>query len=109
MSWSPDGSELLFIFTGKIYFTGEIYAVGLDGSGLRRLDIAGRPGQAAWSPDGSRIAIYHPSDYYDESGQVLTITRDGTDVRILAEGDSNGGFRSHPGIRSPWGWRSGRR
>ena len=92
MSWSPDGSELLFIFTGKIYFTGEIYTVGPDGSGLRRLDIAGRPGQAAWSPDGSRVAIYYPSNYSYESGQVLTIARDGTDLRILAEEDSNGRF-----------------
>ena len=99
MSWSPDGSELLFIFTGKIYFTGEIYTVGPDGSGLRRLDIAGRPGQAAWSPDGSRVAIYYPSNYNYESGQVLTIASDGTDLRILAEEDSNGRFHMATEVR----------
>ena len=73
--WSPDGSELLFLSDGA-------YLVRQDGSDLRLLPAVGT--RAAWSPDGSRIAIYEP-------GYALyTMSRDGTDLRVLAEADRNG-------------------
>ncbi len=103
VSWSPDRSEILFVSDG-------IYTVGLDGKGLLGLDVAGRPGRAAWSPDGSRVAIYYPSTIYYPgkfypprvySGnlrykgvRLLTVARDGTDLRVLVEEDSEGGFHA---------------
>ena len=84
VSWSPRGSELLFI-------SEHTYLVDSDGNDPRRLkgipaDYDGvRP--AAWSPDGSRIAIYNP-----ESG-LITISPDGTDLRVLLEVDADGEFR----------------
>ena len=93
VSWSPDGTELLFVSSEGIY------VLGLDGGGLRRLALP-RPGtqtwtdgpdntQAVWSPDGSRIAIYFPSLLFPNR-LILTMTRDGKDVRVLARGDEEG-------------------
>ena len=73
--WSPDGSELIFLSDGA-------YLVRQDSSDLRLLPAVGT--RAAWSPDGSRIAIYDP-------GYALySMSRDGTDLRVLVEKDANG-------------------
>jgi dipeptidyl aminopeptidase/acylaminoacyl peptidase len=49
ISWSPDGSKLLYTTKG-----GSLTAIGADGKGSRQL----APGAdaASWSPDGTRIA-----------------------------------------------------
>ena len=99
VSWSPDGSELLFVAQG-------VYIVAADGSGLRTLteprpmsmcpDYAW-PALAAWSPDGSRVAVYYPEgpEPFDEYGHpgselLLTIAPDGTDPHILVVGNDEG-------------------
>ncbi len=55
-SWSPDGEQLVFVgFDGG---QSDLFVVGRDGSGLRRLTndrYAARDPQ--WSPDGRRIAF----------------------------------------------------
>ena len=96
VSWSPDGSEILFV-------TDQVYVVGADGSGLRSLssslpgatvifhndgsrEVVGRIA-AAWSPDGSRVAAYYPRTYYFSKVArplLVTVSRDGTDLRALA-------------------------
>ena len=77
--WSPDGAELLLMAEG------EIFLVKPDGSGLRRL---GPPNPrfrgvvaVAWSADGARIAARLGGPR--EPTIVLTMARDGTDVRVL--------------------------
>ena len=81
VSWSPDGSRILLI-------ADHTYLIRPDGSDLRRLnglpsDYDGvRP--AAWSPDGSRIAIYNPNR------GIITVSQDGTDLRVLMEIGANG-------------------
>lgn len=86
--WSPDGSELLFLSDGA-------YLVRQDGSDLRRLPAVGS--RAAWSPDGSRIAVYEPGY------RLYTMSRDGTDLRVLVEKDTNGNLVpvSHTDKESP--------
>ncbi len=100
VSWSPEGSELLFVSSDGTY------VVEVDGDGLRRLSLP-KPAilnrlhravdtQAVWSPDGSRIAIYFPvpvSRSYPEA-LILTMTRDGEDVRMLARADDEGKLRA---------------
>ena len=116
VSWSPDGSEFLFV-------AGGVYIVGADGSGLRRLldqprvwwevrstlVISNHRGRAlaAWSPDGSTVAVYYPEDRVDfdgrdSGGQLFTIARDGTDLRILVgrEEDTGDGARERIGIQA---------
>ena len=72
VSWSPDGSELLII-------AGGIYVLNLEGNGLRPLLTDYGTAQAAWSPDASRIAVYYPGK------DLITISRNGTDLRVVAE------------------------
>ena len=75
MSWSPDGSAILF---GP-------YFIAADGSAVWRLPGPGN--QASWSPDGSRIAIYAGGN----SRVVLyTVAGDGSDGRILVEQAEDG-------------------
>ena len=86
VSWSPDGSEILVA-------SGWLWVVRPDGSGRRVLGSSDPPirfDRAAWSSDGSRIAAYGwtygPSlqaDWY-----VITMARDGTDVRVLVRAQS---------------------
>ena len=81
VSWSPDGSELLFN-------SDRLYVIGSDGSGLRPIGPRSGTIRAAWSPDGSRVAIY----YVDHL--LVTMARDGTDLRLLVGGDAEGRFRA---------------
>jgi TolB protein len=67
-SWSPDGSRLAFVSfadandppceAASCPPSGELYVVGADGSGLRRLTRSRADDEhPSWSPDGSRIAF----------------------------------------------------
>jgi TolB protein len=55
-SWSPDGSRL--VFQSARYGQSELYVIGVDGSGERRLthNLADDT-HPAWSPDGSTIVF----------------------------------------------------
>jgi TolB protein len=65
-----------------------LFAIGPDGSGLRRLTPSGSDiGLFEWAPDGSRIA------YLDRRGALWLVRPDGTGRRLLAA--------SSP-VRFPW-------
>ena len=90
--WSPDGSEILVVSDQRLFF------IQPDGSGLRRLDVAiTSPAwrAAAWSRDGTRIALYDPGSPYPheidrEPPRLYTIARDGSNGRDLIRLDDNG-------------------
>ena len=73
LSWSPDGTEILFVSDG-------VHAIQTDTGHVRTLvDGSMRTTRAAWSPDGQQVAIHHPGY------QILTLARDGSDARIVME------------------------
>ena len=102
VSWSPDGAHILYVCEVGVC------VVDLDGNlvGLTLAELIpdkGRP-YAAWSSDGSRIAVRTPglpfygdhpypaiSPHADGSTAVFTMAFDGTDVQVLVRGGPPGG------------------
>ena len=105
-AWSPDSARLLFI-TREItpnsledsigFVPSRVFTVGLDGGDVVELDLTLpeflRVTAAAWSPDGSRVAVsgdirQFPRGEFEARRMVLTADPDGGNMRILAAGDS---------------------
>ena len=82
LSWSPDGSEIIFVST-------DLWIVKADGTGLRKLGSGS--GVVAWSPDGDNIAVFIPGadkpykSRGEDLGQFYIMARDGTDIKVLLE------------------------
>ncbi len=91
VSWSPDGSEILFYYgyrPGAVALDGNLYSINYvlysvrpDGSGFRTLQerITG----TAVSVDGSRVIVYAHSEGRDGEVVLYTTALDGSDKRIL--------------------------
>lgn len=95
-SWSPDGSRVAFVCGSGP--EGDVYVIGVDGTGERRLSLAepGRSGvdsQPVWSPDGRRILIARIND---GGRNVYSVPLDGgAGVRIT----------TNAGWEAPFDWR----
>ena len=99
VAWSPDGSELRFVSFSPVpsasspdgvRWVGGVLSVKADGSDLRLVtEIEGGVGDFhAWSPDGSRIAVYRPFSRNRGPIVLYTIALDGSkalesDRRVL--------------------------
>ncbi len=89
VSWSPEGSHVLYTCDQGVC------VVDVRDGSVTGLVQGGRqsrePYIAAWSPDGSRIAIYTPGYIHsDVTTRLYTVARDGTDRRDLIRVDDGG-------------------
>jgi serine/threonine protein kinase len=84
-SWSPDGSQLVFIspcsrrgdFFETVYRESSLHLMNVDGTGLKALTtVPGSDFDPAWSPDGKRIAF---TSVRDGNKQIYVL-----DVNTLA-------------------------
>jgi Tol biopolymer transport system component len=102
---SPDGQTVTFV---RHQVEGELqalFAVGIDGSGLRQLTTYELEVGVKhdWSPDGQRIALIAHADFPGRfSPNVATIAADGSDLRMLTR-YQGGGVGAFTGSYSPDG------
>jgi Tol biopolymer transport system component len=92
--WSPSGSTLLLLAEGGW----DVIVVNADGSNPLELEVdgsSGGPGDAVWSPDGSRIAYsnWEPFDNgNDDAYGIRTVSPDGTGKQIVTNHPGNSGI-----------------
>lgn len=81
-AWSPDGRRLAFA-TNVENVQFDIYTIGVDGKGLRRVTVTADDSfEPAWSPDGKTIA-------YSEGGSIYSDDVDRDIARRLTEAKNN--------------------
>jgi TolB protein len=97
-TWSPDGRELAYVRGEAIASTvqskyGELYRIGLDGDGMRRL-TAGEPDtDPDWSPDGEELVFVRGVNLssFEDSNDDLHILE-------VATGRTRALTRTPPGV-----------
>jgi len=75
-SWSPDGKKL--VFTGDVADHPQVWIVGVDGSGLRKLTTNAKFAvYPVFSPDGKKIV-------YGDGGKLISMSTSGTGATVLS-------------------------
>jgi Tol biopolymer transport system component len=106
-SWSPTGTEILFVARSDPDHRYAIWAVNADGTGLHKVPITGcggalsDPGSVGcvypgWSPDGTRIVFTRATD--DGKRDIAIVYADGSGfVQITKTGDADeADWGTHP-------------
>ena len=99
VAWSPAGGQILYT-CGPAVCVVEVDGTPVGRSPSNVTDQTSRP-VAAWSPDGSRIAIAGWKLLREDTA-LYTMAPDGTDLRILVRRDADAGLHL-VGARRPGG------
>ena len=82
--WSPDGTTIAFVrdLYDEVEATEDrnVWTIGADGRGLRRVTTGAWHGSADWSPDGKSLVA-------DTDAEVIRIRPDGTGRQALIAGE----------------------
>lgn len=76
-AWSPDGRRLAFTRTTNDYRSFQVYVMGADGRGVRRITSGRYDWRPAWSPDGRWILYQSPTG-------LRRVRPDGSGLRRVA-------------------------
>jgi Tol biopolymer transport system component len=96
-AWSPDGTVIAFVGIvpiaiwpipqQRIEYSGDLYLIKADGSGLRRMtDLGTVLGTPAWSPDGRRLLFATSTDrpgVDQPESSIRTITIEGSQMATV--------------------------
>jgi Tol biopolymer transport system component len=101
-SFSPDGTQVVYVWDGERHDNFDIYAGGLSGESPIRLTRDSAPDHSpAWSPDGSSIAFLRQIGA--EQASVWVIPASGGAERKLSEFAAPSWLRwDEPGRRLAW-------
>ncbi|HYF12046.1 MAG TPA: hypothetical protein VEC09_07065, partial [Actinomycetota bacterium] len=96
IDWSASGDTLAFVGVriperggSQLDFEQHIYLVGLDGSGLQRLQVPGQITDFDWSPEGDRFVIerQHALGNDRVGYEIAVIGLDGGELAVLTDDD----------------------
>ena len=113
LAWAPDGTELLIVHSLglEIVDVNSNSSLFLDIAGVGRVQQIGsgyrlgsvysfyfdlKPARAAWSPDGSQIAVFYPCWYHYthracQPTRLVIVDRDGTNLQVLVSREHTDG------------------
>jgi hypothetical protein len=104
-SWTPDGQTLLFTAAlGNEGVRSDIFAIGVDGRGLRRLTSLGDVGSPLVSPDGLSVVFARRTPgatFAEDAWNLWAMNADGASQRPITPAVP--GQADHPGSWSPDG------
>jgi TolB protein len=101
VGWSPDGKQIVSthgLFDDRPFpYNVALWVRNADGSNAHQITLAGQvchdacdkgaqDNQAAWSPDGTRIAFVRDTYTKPEQFAIFTIAPDGSDLRRVTPG-----------------------
>ena len=95
-SWSPDFSQIVFVSNKDSGREPDIYVMDRDGRNLQRLTHHPETSYSTpvWSPDGRRIA-FSRWDVETETGAILTMRSDGSDIRKITPSEISAEYPSY--------------
>jgi Tol biopolymer transport system component len=84
-SWSPDGSQLVFVRRAAGSLFGDIFVSDPLGDKVQQLTFGLNADRPAWSPDGESIAFYG-SDADWENGGIYVVKVGSDEPSLLVKG-----------------------
>jgi hypothetical protein len=82
-AWAPDSSHLIYVRSAAIDGSGDVWRVGRDGRGAKRLASGGMP---SVSPTGHVVAVTAAADEMDSEAGAVLVSQGGVFRRVVVKG-----------------------